>query len=86
MTDSNEILPTHLPPDILHSLSHRTSSSSIMTSKRTLKEMTEEVERQYIQEKLSSYGDSLEERKKVALSLGISLATLYNKMKKYNLE
>lgn len=86
MTDSNEILPTHLPPDILHSLSHRTSSSSIMTSTRTLKEMTEEVERQYIQEKLSSYGDSLEERKKVALSLGISLATLYNKMKKYNLE
>lgn len=46
----------------------------------------DKVEKQSIIKALSLYGNSYEGKKKVAKGLGISLATLYNKINKYNLD
>ena len=43
------------------------------------------LEREHIRNALALYGHSLEGKKKAALSLGISIATLYNKIKRYQL-
>lgn len=48
---------------------------------RTLDEVIRETEVNEIKKALLRYGDTLEGKKKVAVALGISLATLYNKMK-----
>ena len=45
----------------------------------------ERVEKQLIIKAFKEYGDSTEDKKKVARALGISLATLYRKMEKYNI-
>jgi PAS domain S-box-containing protein len=45
----------------------------------------EEAEKQIIKKALEQYGDSYQDKKKIAQVLGISLATLYNKLLKYNL-
>ena len=52
---------------------------------RTLRGVVEEAERQWIAETIQKYGEDTAERKKAADALGISLATLYNKMKRYGL-
>jgi PAS domain S-box-containing protein len=49
---------------------------------RTLRQ----IEAQAIQEALNHWGWSLEGKKKAAQSLGISLATLYNKLERYSLK
>lgn len=46
----------------------------------------EEAEKAILQSALQSSGSTVEDRQEVARSLGISLATLYNKMKKYNIK
>lgn len=51
----------------------------------TLREVVDDAERKWISETLKRFGDDLEDRKKAARVLGISLATLYNKMKRHNL-
>ncbi len=45
----------------------------------------EEMERNLIQEALEVYGHGVQEKNKVAQVLGIGIATLYRKIKKYNL-
>jgi len=45
----------------------------------------EKVEKQLILKAIREYGSSTEDKKKVAKALGISLATLYRKMEKYNI-
>lgn len=47
---------------------------------RTLRERLKEFERKEIEEALFLYGDDTEGKKKAAKELGISLATLYNKL------
>lgn len=44
-----------------------------------------ELEKQAIKNALDVYGDSYEAKNQVAEALGISIATLYNKIKKYDL-
>ncbi len=44
------------------------------------------MEREHINRALSTYGTSLAGKKKAANSLGISIATLYNKIKEYRLQ
>jgi transcriptional regulator with PAS, ATPase and Fis domain len=41
------------------------------------------MERRLIEKALTIYGDTLQGKKQAAEELGISLATLYNKIKKY---
>lgn len=52
---------------------------------KSLKEIVENVEEKVLKEYLDIYGHSLDAKKKIALRLDISTATLYNKLKKYNL-
>jgi len=52
---------------------------------RTLREVVEEAEWRWISDTVKNFGEDVEERKKAADALGISLATLYNKMKRYGL-
>jgi PAS domain S-box-containing protein len=46
----------------------------------TLKEVMKNTEREIIQQALNYFGETMEGKKKAAASLGISLATLYNKL------
>ncbi|WP_432667437.1 sigma 54-interacting transcriptional regulator [Wukongibacter baidiensis] len=55
------------------------------TKEKSLKEIVEGVEAKVLKEYLDIYGHSLESKKKIAIQLDISTATLYNKLKKYNL-
>lgn len=45
-----------------------------------------DVEKEYIRKTLNHYGHSLDSKKKAAHSLGISISTLYNKIRDYQLE
>lgn len=45
-----------------------------------------DVEKEYIRKTLNHYGQSLDSKKKAARSLGISISTLYNKIRDYQLE
>lgn len=77
MSETDEILPKDLPifskissqPSIRRALSHTTRSS----------------EKKAIAEALKSFGKSLEGKRKAAGHLGISLATLYNKIRQYDI-
>jgi transcriptional regulator with PAS, ATPase and Fis domain len=46
----------------------------------------EKVEKNIIKTALYRYGNSYESKKLIANELGISVATLYNKINKYNME
>ncbi|MBU5438087.1 sigma 54-interacting transcriptional regulator [Tissierella sp. MSJ-40] len=62
--------------------------SKILASRKPnieIKITLDDVERQLIEEYLNTYGSSLEGKKKAAEKLGISIATLYRKIKKYNI-
>ncbi|KNF07647.1 transcriptional regulator [Gottschalkia purinilytica] len=76
MLKSNEIISIkHLPNRIIIS---KKSETEIKTT-------LDDVERQLIKEYLNVYGLSVEGKEKVADKLGISIATLYRKIKKYNI-
>jgi PAS domain S-box-containing protein len=85
MAEGTEINLHHLPEWIRKTESTLFDLSQTQTNK-TLREITEEVERKIIQETLERFGNHIEEKRKVANALGISLATLYNKIKKYNID
>ncbi|QSQ08374.1 Arginine utilization regulatory protein RocR [Koleobacter methoxysyntrophicus] len=69
--DDNLIRP-YLKPDI-----HKNDEEDILP--------LDEVEKRVIESALKKYGTSLPAKKKIAEKLNISLATLYNKLKKYRL-
>jgi len=74
MCEENLITQLHLPPVLL-------VESTTHTAAKTLTDFVRETERQLIINALQSAGNSVEGKKKAAKQLGISLATLYNKMK-----
>ncbi|WP_378933232.1 sigma-54 interaction domain-containing protein [Metabacillus herbersteinensis] len=84
MTDGREILPKHLPNAIVNKKGNSNQLNNHRN--RALREITAEVERKCILESLDNYGYEVEGKKKVAKELGVSLATLYNKMKKLKIE
>lgn len=82
MAEGMEILLHNLPEYIVKT--EREYPAVVQSEKmRTLREVVEEAEHKWIIETLHRFGDDVEERKKAAQTLGISLATLYNKLKRY---
>lgn len=81
MTDTNEILPEHLPSNFHSDMMHIPNKQT----NHLLKQAVEKTERKVIIDVLKKHGSDLEDKKKAAKVLGVSLATLYNKMKKYNI-
>ena len=51
----------------------------------SLDKIVSDVEKQVLQEYLAAYGDDGAAKKKIAEQLNLAIATLYNKIKKYNL-
>lgn len=80
MADGGEIQLCHLPKWISE------LEVEPKQTNRTLREVIEEAERKLIRETLNRFGNGIEEKKKAAQALGISLATLYNKIKKYHID
>ena len=74
MMSGNQIDVEDLPPTIM------SEGSSVKMS--TLAERVHQYERQQIMSVLEQFGNTLEGKKKAAKALGISLATLYNKIGK----
>ncbi|ASK63938.1 Fis family transcriptional regulator [Virgibacillus phasianinus] len=75
MTEAEYIEPQHLPEIIC-----RHGSISNIYSHQSLKEIIKNTEREVIRQTLKTCGETLEGKKLAAQHLGISLATLYNKM------
>lgn len=53
--------------------------------KRKLPLILKEIEKQILREKLNRFGTDLDAKKSIATGLGISIATLYNKLRKHKL-
>jgi len=75
MMEDNEIKTVHLPVRIQYSI----QKTEISVGK--LSDKVREIERIEISKALKLFGDDIEGKKRAAEKLGISLATLYNKMK-----
>ena len=81
MTENNQISLIHLPDFMRKHHTFYTKSSTILP----LHKAVEEAEKQILINALLNVGATVQDRLKIAEELGISLATLYNKMKKYDL-
>lgn len=79
MADNEQITVENLPSFIVKKGEKNKEESE------TLQEMIRRREKEYIQKALSTCGRDIEGKKKAAELLGISLATLYNKLKKLNM-
>ncbi|UOR13706.1 sigma-54 interaction domain-containing protein [Halobacillus amylolyticus] len=77
MTETNDIEPQHLPEVIC-----KHGSITNIYSHQSLKEIIKNTEQEVIRQTIKSCGDTLDGKKMAAQQLGISLATLYNKMGK----
>jgi len=86
MTEGTDILFHHLPEFMIKN-EKRFSGVAGKTEKisQTLQQATQDKERAFIQEILRKYPNNIEGKRKAAEVLDISLATLYNKMKKYHI-
>ncbi|WP_427127002.1 sigma-54 interaction domain-containing protein [Priestia megaterium] len=86
MTEGTDILFHHLPEFMIKN-EKRFSGVAGKTEKisQTLHQATQDKERAFIQEILRKYPNNIEGKRKTAEVLDISLATLYNKMKKYHI-
>ena len=73
MMEDNVIRHNHLPVRM------RGNQNAYVTYK--LEDKIKEVEKQEILKRINLYGDNIDGKRKAAISLGISLATLYNKLK-----
>lgn len=82
MADENEQIDFSHLPDIMRKQRRLYEGE---TKVYPLYEAVEAAERSILETALHASGTTVEERQEVAKMLGISLATLYNKMKKYNM-
>ena len=73
MMEDNVIKHEHLPV--------RIQAEKAENSRYKLNDIIREVEKKEIIKRIEFYGDTIEGKRKAANSLGISLATLYNKLK-----
>lgn len=84
--DGDVIEPEALPSYVL---AHKEAKGSYGLDKkikqRKLPLILKEVEKQILQEKLNGYGTDLDAKKSISVVLGISIATLYNKLRKHKL-
>lgn len=78
METTQSITMNSIPKRIL-TTDHRPENESVQMT-------LEEMEQRMIKEALALYGSGLEDKNKIAQVLGIGIATLYRKIKKYNLE
>ena len=77
--EKNSIIrPSSLPKNIIE-------KSSLSSEKQTLKEKVIEFEKNLLIKALASYGHSVESKNMIAKELGVSLPTLYRKLKDHNL-
>lgn len=76
MSDEDVIRVKHLPKRIQVECANKTLKN------RNLKQLVKEFEESIINDTISLFGDTLEGKKKAADILGISLASLYNKLSK----
>jgi len=81
MTESKEITVHDLPENMINNHLIEETSSTI-----TLKEIINKTERQHLVKSLKRYGNSLEAKQEIARELGISVATLYNKLNKHDIQ
>lgn len=81
MSDTSDIKEKHLPEFIRNN-----RNETNINSNATLKEITERAEYEQLTSVLAEYDNSLEEKKEISQKLGISIATLYNKLKKYGID
>lgn len=81
MTEERRISIQHLPDFMRKHHTLYTDETRIIP----LHEAVDEAEKKILQHALQYVGATVQERLKLAEELGISLATLYNKMKKYQL-
>nr|WP_263706745.1 sigma 54-interacting transcriptional regulator [Shouchella tritolerans] len=84
MMDEPVLHASHLPPHLATDHGQR-ATPMLFTPPASLKAGMEEAERQLIKNVLANCANHLEGKKQAAKRLNISLATLYNKMKKYRL-
>jgi PAS domain S-box-containing protein len=78
MAEGDMILPEHLPK-VFH-------GKAEVASGGTLEQILQEVEKRTILNKLNSQGRSLPAKKRIAGELGLSLSTLYSKIKSLGIE
>lgn len=81
MADSNDIQIDDLPGNL-----NKPALSISANTDMTLKEAAENAEREHLVNVLREYDGGLEEKQAIAEKLNISVATLYNKLSKYQIE
>lgn len=84
VTDNSVIDVGDLPQSIIRA-SLTNSFTERDQNRPGLEKIVEDVERKVLAKHLELYGESVESKKRIADELNISIATLYNKIKKYNL-
>lgn len=80
MCEDHLITQLHLPPMLL------VDTNVPVVARKTLADVVRDTERQILMNALHCEGYTVEGKKRVALQMGISLATLYNKMKILGIE
>jgi transcriptional regulator with PAS, ATPase and Fis domain len=75
MMDGNEIKVSHLPTRIQYTLKNDEIKIDMLSNK------IQELEKQEINKAIKLFGNDIDGKRNAAKALGISLATLYNKLK-----
>lgn len=78
MENGNQITLKSIPEYLVNFLNTK-------PDKKSLQIMIEDFEKKIIEDKIQSYGFTLEAKNKIADELGIGIASLYRKLKKYKL-
>ncbi len=88
VADAAVIQPEDLPAYVFkHAAANDFDLDLLLKNKkrRKLPEIMEDVEKKVLQESLNEFGHTLDGRKQMAEALGVSIATLYNKLRRHSL-